>query len=155
MLKLAMSSWLLRMSWCQIGCSRTSATTILIGLQWNITWIILCNTNISLQPLTHWGWVANICVSTLIIITLIIIGSDNSLSPDRRQAIIWTNAGILIGPVKTNFSEIRVRIQTFSLKKIHLKMLSAKWHPFFLGLNMLNKQYSRDIRRLATQWFLS
>ena len=29
------------------------------------------------------------CVSKLIIIS-----SDNSLSPGRRQAIIWTNAGI-------------------------------------------------------------
>ena len=28
------------------------------------------------------------------------IGSDNSLAPVRRQAIIWTNAGILsIGPL--------------------------------------------------------
>ena len=27
---------------------------------------------------------------------LTIIGSDNGLSPDRRQAIIWTNAGILL-----------------------------------------------------------
>ena len=26
---------------------------------------------------------------------LTIIGSDNGLSPGRRQAIIWTNAGIL------------------------------------------------------------
>ena len=35
------------------------------------------------------------------------IGSDNGLAPDRRQAIIWTNAGILlIGPLGTNFSEI-------------------------------------------------
>ena len=25
-----------------------------------------------------------------------IIGSDNGLSPGRRQAIIWTNAGILL-----------------------------------------------------------
>ena len=24
------------------------------------------------------------------------IGSDNGLSPDQRQAIIWTNAGILL-----------------------------------------------------------
>ena len=31
-----------------------------------------------------------------------IIGSDNGLSPDRHQAIIWTNAGILlIGPLRT------------------------------------------------------
>ena len=38
------------------------------------------------------------------IIKLIIIGSDNGLSPDRRQAIIWTNAGLLlIEPLGTNF----------------------------------------------------
>ena len=40
--------------------------------------------------LTHWGRVAHMCVSKLTI-----IGRDNGLSPGRRQAIIWTNAGIL------------------------------------------------------------
>ena len=36
-----------------------------------------------------------------------IIGSDDGLSPGRRQAIIWTNAGIvLIRPLGTNFNEI-------------------------------------------------
>ena len=47
------------------------------------------------------------------------IGSDNGLSPGgRHQAIIWTNAGILlIGPLGTNFSEILIGIQTFSLRK--------------------------------------
>ena len=45
---------------------------------------------------------------------LIIIGSDNGLSPERRQAIIWANAGILlIGPMGTNFSEILIVILTF------------------------------------------
>ena len=38
---------------------------------------------------------------------LTIIGSDNGLASGRRQAIIWTNAVILlIGPVGTNFCEI-------------------------------------------------
>ena len=38
-------------------------------------------------------------------------GSDNGLSPGWRQAIIWTNAGILlIGPLGTNFSEILIEI---------------------------------------------
>ena len=56
-----------------------------------------------------------------------------------RQAIIWTNAGILlIGPYETNFSEILIGIQTFSFKKMHLKMSSAKWRPFCLGLNVLS-----------------
>ena len=66
------------------------------------------------------------------------IGSDNGLSPDRRQAIIWTNARLLlIGPLGTNFSEILIGIQTFSFKKMHLKMSSAKWRPLCLGLNVL------------------
>ena len=69
---------------------------------------------------------------------LTIIGSDNGLSPGRRQAIIWTNAGILsIGPLGTNFNEISNGIQTFSFKKMHFKMSSAKWRAFCLGLNGL------------------
>ena len=69
---------------------------------------------------------------------LTIIGSDNGLSPGRRQAIIWINAGILlIGPLGTNFNEMLIKIQTYSLKKIHLKMLSARCCPSCLGLNVL------------------
>ena len=42
---------------------------------------------------------------------LTIIGSDNGLSPGRRQAIIWTNDGmLLIGPLRTNFTEILIGI---------------------------------------------
>ena len=85
------------------------------------------------RRLTHWGRVTHICVSKQTI-----IGSDNGLSPGRRQAIIWTSAGILlIGPLETNFSEILIGIQTFSFKKMHLKMSSAKWRPFCPGLNVL------------------
>ena len=52
---------------------------------------------------------------------------DNGLSPGRRQAIIWTNAVILlIGPLATNFSEILIEIYTFSFKKPHLKTSSRK-----------------------------
>ena len=79
--------------------------------------------------LTHWDQVTHICVSKLTI-----IGSENGLSPDRRQAIIWTNAGILLlWPLRTNFSEILIEIYTFSFKKMHLKMSSAKWRPFCPG----------------------
>ena len=68
------------------------------------------------------------------------IDSDNGLSPGRRQAIIWTNAGLLlIGPLGTNFSEILIEILTFSLKKMRLKLSSAKRRPFCLGLNELMK----------------
>ena len=72
--------------------------------------------------LPHWGRVTHICISKLTI-----IGSDNGLSPGRRQAIIWTNAGILlIRTLGTNFNEIWSEIHAFSFKRMHLKMLSAK-----------------------------
>ena len=84
------------------------------------------------NTLTHWGLVTHIWVSKLTI-----INSDNGLSPGRRQAIIWTNAGILlIRTSGTNFSEISSKIQTFWFKKMHSKMSSAKWRPFCLGLNV-------------------
>ena len=92
--------------------------------------------------LTHWGRVMHICVGKPTI-----IGSDNGLSPGRRQAIIWTNAGILlISSSRTNFNEILIKIHTFSFKKIHLKMSSAKRRLFRLGLNVLSKhiQYPRN-----------
>ena len=83
----------------------------------NVTsWVILAN------DLTHWGRVTHICVGNLTI-----TGSDNGLSPGRRQTIIWTNAGILsIGPLGTNFSEISIGIQTFPFRKMHFIMSSAK-----------------------------
>ena len=102
-------------------------TSRLCGWQWSA--LIVCHL------LTHWGRVTHICVSKPTI-----IGSDNGLSPKRRQAIIWTNAGILlIGPLGTNFSENSIEILTFSFMKIRLKVSSAKWRPFCLGLNMLSK----------------
>ena len=86
-----------------------------------------------LCSLTHWDGATHICVGNLTI-----IGSDNGLSPDRRQAIIWTNAWILfIGTLGINFSKIFNGIQTFSFKNMHLKISSAKWRPFCIGLNVL------------------
>ena len=106
-------------------------------ITWQQTFLKLCThlKNILFSLLTHWGRVTHICV-----VKLTIIGSDNGLSPGRRQAIIWTNAGILlIGPLGTNFSEILIEIHIFSFKKMHLKMSSAKWRLFGLGLNELSK----------------
>ena len=81
----------------------------------------------------YWGRETHICVGKLTI-----IGSDNGLSPDRRQAIIWTNDEILlIGPLGTNFSEILIAILTLSFKKMRLKVSSVKRRPFCLGLNVL------------------
>ena len=90
--------------------------------------------------LTHWGRMTHICVGKLTI-----IGSDNGLSPGRRQAIICTNAEILlIRPLRTNFSEILIEFHMFSIKNMHLKMSSAKWRSFCFGLNVLTYEVRRD-----------
>ena len=84
--------------------------------------------------LTHWGRVTYICVNKLTI-----IGSDDGLSPGRRQAIIWTNGGILlIGPLGTDVSEISIKIHILWSKKTHLKVSSAKCRTFCLDFNVLN-----------------
>ena len=94
---------------------------------------LICNVSSDITLLTHWGRVTHIYVSRLTI-----TGSGNSLSPGRRQAIIWTNAGIwFIGLLGTNSSEILIKILTFSFQKIRLKVSSGKWQPFCLGLNVL------------------
>ena len=103
--------------------------------------------------LTHWGRITHICVSNLTV-----TGSDNGLSPGRRQAIIWTNAGILlIGPLGTNFSEILIEILTFSFKKMRLKVSSAKRRPFCLGLNGVKIIWEVEIKELkylgGNGWF--
>ena len=100
--------------------------------------------------LTHWGQVTHICVSKLII-----IGLDNGLSPGRCQAIIWTNAGILlIGTLRTNISEISIEIHTFSFKKMYLKMSSGNWQPSCPGLNVLT-YWGRDNMAAISQTTLS
>ena len=72
-------------------------------------WPLINNT------LTHWGRVTHICVGNLTI-----FGSDNDLSSGRHQAIILTNARILlIGPLETKCTEILVEIYTFSFKEMH------------------------------------
>ena len=54
-------------------------------------------------------------------------GSGIGSAPAQRQAITWIKAGLLaIGLLGTNFSEIRIGILSFSLKKLHVNMSSAK-----------------------------
>ena len=97
----------------------------MVWYAWNgmLVYIIIQNTNRTANlsiavlnklisgnvSLTHWGRVKHICVTKLTI-----IGSDNGLSPGRRQTMIWTNAGILFtGALGTNASEIWIEIYTF------------------------------------------
>ena len=87
--------------------------------------------------LTHWGRATHICVGKLTI-----IGSDNGLSPGRRQAIIWTIAGILlIGSLGTNLGNFNrnsnIFIQENAFENVVCKMASI-----CLGLNVLKNQTS-------------
>ena len=86
------------------------------------------------RKLTNWGQETHICVSKNTI-----IDSHNGLSPERCQAIIWTNAGVLlIGTLSwTSFTEILNKIHTFAFIEMHLKTSSVKWQPFCLSLNVL------------------
>ena len=114
---------------------------------------IKCSKNLRVNvDLTHWDWVTHIWVGKLTIIGC----SDNGLLPGLHQAIIWTNAGILlIQTLGTSFSEILSEICAFSFTKMHVKMLSVKWQPFCLSLNVLTWpnikwyciQHSKDIGR--------
>ena len=75
---------------------------------------------------------------------LTIIGSDNGLSPGRHQAIIWTNAEILLtGSLEINFSEILITIHIFSFTKMPFKMSSGNWRPFQRAI--LSKYNVRDL----------
>ena len=71
-----------------------------------------------------------ICISKLSI-----IGSDNVLLPGRRQAIIWTNAAILlIETLRTIFSEIwneihAIFIQENAFENVVCKMAVISYRP--------------------------
>ena len=83
---------------------------------WFVYWYIYVS--FGCNELTHLPLVPHICVSEL----------------GQHQAIIWTNAGILlIGPLGTNFNGILIKIYIFSLKKMHLKFSSAKIAAIFPG----------------------
>ena len=76
----------------------------------------------------------HICVSDQTI-----MGSNNGLSPGRRQAIIWTNTGI--GSLGIHFSAFLREIQIFSFKKVHLNESSAKSQPFLSRPQCVKPQY--------------
>ena len=57
-------------------------------------------------------------------------GSNNDLSPIRRQAIIKTSAGLSsTGPLGTLFSEILIQVKNVLFPKMHLKISFGKCQP--------------------------
>ena len=81
----------------------------------NVSFMMLVSTNAN-KP-THYGLVTTIwqhtCWPALVQVTACHMFSAKPLT--------WTNAGLLlIGPLETNFSEIRIKRQVFSLKYIYI-----------------------------------
>ena len=96
--------------------------------------------------LTHWGRVTHIRVSKLTIIV-----SDHGLSLGRRQAIIWTNAGLLsIGPPGTNFSEVLIAICIF-IQENAFENVARKLAAILSWPQYVNVAYSPQTR----EWTIS
>ena len=82
------------------------------------------------NELTHWGWVTHTCFGKLTI-----TGSDNGLSPNRRQTIIGTNAGILLS-LRNKLQWNLNQNSHFFIQENAFKNVVWKW-PFCFGLNVL------------------
>ena len=130
-------TWWLLMAWCQMCTTSPDAGCLLQCSQFH--------------ELTHWGRVTHICISKLTI-----VGSDNGLSPGRRQAIIWTNNGILlIGPLGTHFSEILIEIYTYSFKKNEYENVIWKTMAILSGpqcVQVFKKLFSSNVYIISLRW---
>ena len=94
--------------------------------------------------------VTHICVGNLTI-----IGSDNGLSPDQRQAIIWTNGGILsIGALGTKFSEIVIEIHKFSFKKIAFENVVGKMAAILSRPQCVNTRSAAIVPEISPTIFI-
>ena len=98
-----------------------------------------------LDSLIGWGSLLIETAERICVGNLTIISSNNGLSLDRRLTIIWSNSDLLpIGRLEIKLRVILLALQTFSFKKLHLEMSSAKWGQFCLGLSVLNCTHTKD-----------
>ena len=98
--------------------------------------------------LTHWGRVTHICVGKLTI-----IGSDNGLSPGRRQAIIWTIAGrnIVNWTLGNKLQWNLKRNSYIFIQENAFENVVWKWRPFCLSLYVLKWLRQNKDQALNTQ----
>ena len=96
-----------------------------------------------LFSLTHWGRLTHICVSKPAIIV-----SDNTHWFSHHLDQCWN---MFDGAMGTSFSEILIKIYTFLLNKIHLKMSSAKSWVFFSAsmswMVNVKSQYQPNVKK--------
>ena len=78
------------------------------------------------------------------------IDPGSGLSPDRYQAIIWTNVALLpIEPFKVHSSKLLITIWTFSVKNM-LFRISPKCRTFYSGINVLI--FSKHLEATTLIW---
>ena len=86
------------------------------------------------------------------------IGSDNGLSPGRHQAIIWTNASILLtGPLETNYSEtlieciplVRMSSEENAFENVVCKMAAILSQPQCVNNGPHIKKHEALLKRLS------
>ena len=113
---------------------------------------------LGLDELSHLGQVTHIHVYTSVNYASIV--SDRGLSPVQHQAIIWTIASLLlIGSLRTSFSEIWTKIQQWPSKKMRficrqmaLILPPPQWviNATKPGWSPLHKPYLSDTSTIPT-----
>ena len=130
-------------AWAMQGCHLNHKNTGCPKM--DVSWQHMCTQE---QKLAHRGRVTHICASKITI-----TGSDNGLSPCRNQAIILTNAWILlIGPWRTNLNEMLIKMQQFSFKKMRLKMPSRNGGHFVSALKMARHMHISLLKNWYADW---
>ena len=89
------------------------------------------------------GWTGHLTLCGLVMMSRILvkIDYDNGLSLVRHQAIIYTNANLLlVWPKGTTFSVISIKIQRFSFRKnmfdhVVCKMASILFRPLYVHVD--------------------
>ena len=100
---------------------------------------------------THWGRVTHICVTRLTT-----IGSVNGLSPGRRQAIIWTNAGILLIVPLWSLMKFYSKFRYFNWRKPNWKCSLENGDHFISApmfyRNPTNPNFHSTFSKHLTHW---
>ena len=96
-------------------------------------------THESNNSLRHWGRVTHICFTKQWLI-------NNGLAPGHHLKQCWD---IINWTLKNNLQWNFNQNSYISFKKMHLKMLSVKWCPFCLCLNVLYNTYLDTAKSLS------
>ena len=73
------------------------------------------------------GWLIDVEWRVYASLNKAIFGLDSSLPPVWHQAVVWTNAGLLLArPMERRFSEILIKEYIVHAREIDLEMLSEK-----------------------------